>query len=63
MKKVISATLILTDREADILSDAIDILKDMTRMFDSTDIKEQEKIARALDALCALRYSDFVDVK
>lgn len=63
MKKVISTTLILTDREADTLSDAIDILHEMAQMLDPTDTEGQEKVAKAVDAFEALWYSDFVDME
>lgn len=63
MKKVVSTTLILTDREGDTLSNAIDILLEMTRTLDPTDTEEQEKVAKAVHALETLWYSDFVVVE
>lgn len=63
MKKVVSTTLILTDREGDTLSNAIDILLEMTRTLDPTDTEEQEKVTKAVHALEVLWYSDFVVVE
>lgn len=63
MKKVISTTLILTDKEYDTLSNAIDILKEMAQTLDPTDIEEQEKVAKAIDFLEALWYSNLIDME
>lgn len=63
MKKVISTTFVLTDREADTLSDTIGILQEMMQMLDPSDTEGQERVTKALDALGALWYSDFVDME
>ena len=60
MKKVISTTLVLTHKEFDTLSDAIDILKEMTRTFDLSE-EGFGKAVRAVKALEALWYNDFID--
>lgn len=63
MRKVISTTLILTLREYGTLSEAIDILKKMEQMLNPIGLKEQEKVAKAVDALEALWYEDFIDME
>ena len=66
MKKVIKAistTLVLTQTEFDTLSNTIDILKKMGQMLNSTDKEEREKVAKAVDALETLWYSDFANIE
>lgn len=63
MKKVVSTTLILTNKEAETLSDAIEILQEMAQTLDPTDTERQEKVSDAVNALCALWYDDFVDIE
>ena len=63
MKKVISTTLVLTQTEFDTLSNTIDILKKMEQMLNSINKEEREKVAKAVDALETVWYSDFVNVE
>ena len=63
MKKVISTTLVLTQTEFDTISNTIDILKKMEQMLNSTNKEEREKVAKAVNALETVWYSDFANIE